>query len=84
MAPITLLRAAALAELASLAVLLVNLATVHLAPVASLIGPIHGCAYLLVIGTTWHLTRTAPATLLAAVPVLGGVLALRRIRDLRP
>lgn len=75
---LTLLRAAAIAELASLAVLLTNLATVHLPAVASLIGPIHGCAYLLVIGAAYHLTRSARTTLLAAVPIVGGILALRR------
>ncbi|WP_432969309.1 DUF3817 domain-containing protein [Dactylosporangium sp. CA-233914] len=82
--PVNILRVAAIVELASLAVLLTNLATVHVAAVASLLGPIHGCAYLFVIGTTWHLTRSAPTTLLGAVPVLGGVLALRRLRHPEP
>ncbi|GAA3300540.1 DUF3817 domain-containing protein [Dactylosporangium vinaceum] len=75
-----LLRAAALVELVSLVALLVNLATVHVAAVASLLGPVHGCAYLLVIGATWHRTRSARTTVLAAVPVAGGLLALRRVR----
>lgn len=78
--PVNLLRAAAIVELVSLAVLLTNLATVHAAPVAALFGPVHGCAYLLVIGTAWHLTRSGPATLLAAIPVVGGLVALRRVR----
>lgn len=72
-----LLRTAALVELLSLAVLLTNLATVHVPAVASLVGPIHGCAYLLVIGSAWHLTRSSRTTLLAAIPVIGGLLALR-------
>ncbi|GAA3453837.1 DUF3817 domain-containing protein [Dactylosporangium matsuzakiense] len=75
-----LLRAAALVELLSLAALLVNLATVHVAAVASLLGPVHGCAYLLVIGATWHHTHSARTTVLAAVPVAGGLIALRRVR----
>ncbi|MEV6630397.1 DUF3817 domain-containing protein [Actinoplanes sp. NPDC051470] len=72
-----LLRTAAIVELLSLAVLLTNLATVHVPAVASLVGPIHGCAYLLVIGAAWHLTRSARTTLLAVIPVIGGLLALR-------
>ncbi|GLY97986.1 DUF3817 domain-containing protein [Actinoplanes sp. NBRC 103695] len=75
-----ILRAAALAELLSLAVLLTNLATVHVPWVASLIGPIHGCAYLLVIGAAYRLTRSAATTLLAAIPVIGGLIALRRVK----
>ena len=52
-----LLRAAAPVELISLALLLVNLATVHWQAVASLFGPVHGCAYLFVIGATIHKSR---------------------------
>ena len=77
---IVLLRTAALIELLSLAVLLTNLATVHAPPVAALVGPIHGCAYLLVIGAAFHLTHSKTTTLLAAIPVVGGLLALRRLR----
>jgi hypothetical protein len=84
MSPFTLLRAAAVVELASLAVLLANLATVHVPAVASLVGPIHGCAYLLVIGVTGHLTRSARATLPAAIPVVGGLMALRRVHRQAP
>jgi hypothetical protein len=73
-----LLRAAAIADLATLAVLLTNLATVQIPQVASLIGPVHGCAYLLVIGATWQLTRSARATLLAAIPVLGALRTMLR------
>ena len=73
-----LLRIAAIVELASLAALLTNLATVHAPAVASLLGPLHGCAYLLVIGAAWHLSRSVTTTLLAAIPVIGGVIALRR------
>ncbi|MFI5912111.1 DUF3817 domain-containing protein [Dactylosporangium sp. NPDC051541] len=75
-----LLRAAALVELCTLLALLINLATAHVPAVASLLGPIHGCAYLVVIGATWHLTRSGRTTLLAAIPVVGGVVALRQVR----
>ncbi|MGW1102403.1 hypothetical protein [Streptomyces sp. NPDC002540] len=40
----TPLRIAAVVELVSLTVLLINLATLHYPAVASLTGPIHGCA----------------------------------------
>jgi hypothetical protein len=69
-----LLRIAAVVELATLAALLVNLATVHWAPVASLLGPIHGCAYLAVIGATWQMTKSRRSRLLAVVPGIGGLL----------
>jgi predicted dinucleotide-binding enzyme len=51
------LRIAAVVEVATLVALLVNLATVHWAPVASMLGPTHGCAYLAVIGATWQMTK---------------------------
>ena len=76
--PHRVLRVAAIVELVSLAVLLTNLATVHVPAVASLVGPVHGCAYLFVIGATLRLTRSKTTVLLAAVPVVGGLVALRR------
>ncbi|MEU8606626.1 DUF3817 domain-containing protein [Actinoplanes sp. NPDC048791] len=75
-----LLRIAALVELASLVLLLTNLATVHWAPVASLLGPVHGCAYLFVIGATIQVTGDLRTRLLAAVPGIGGLLVIRRLR----
>ncbi|MFJ3203101.1 DUF3817 domain-containing protein [Streptomyces sp. NPDC086989] len=92
--PSRLLRIAAPAELLSLAVLLANLATVHQRELASVVGPVHGCAYLMaVIGAattgTGTGTPSGPATdgarsdrtavLLALVPGAGGALALRRL-----
>ncbi|WP_411070094.1 DUF3817 domain-containing protein [Streptomyces sp. cmx-4-25] len=73
------LRVAARVELISLIVMLANVFTVHLAPVSSLTGPTHGCAYLFVVIATWRLRR-APATAkaLSLVPGVGGLLALRR------
>lgn len=74
------LRVAAHVELGSLAVMLANLATVHLKPVSSLMGPAHGCAYLFVVLTTWRLTSATPTTkAVALVPGIGGLLALRRM-----
>ncbi|MFF5896836.1 DUF3817 domain-containing protein [Streptomyces argenteolus] len=73
-----LLRISARAELVSLLVLLVNLATAHLPAVSSLMGPTHGCAYLFVVIAT---ARTAGASrrmkLYSLVPGVGGLLALR-------
>jgi hypothetical protein len=76
---VRLLRIAALVEAVSLLVLLVNLATVHLSWVAGLVGPLHGCTYLLVIGTAWQGTRRRRPRLLAIVPGVGGLLAERAI-----
>ncbi|WP_211268776.1 DUF3817 domain-containing protein [Actinoplanes subtropicus] len=75
-----LLRVAARVELVSLLVLLANLATVHARAVATLVGPLHGCAYLLVIGSTLAATRRGRPRLLALVPGVGGLLAERRMR----
>lgn len=74
-----LLRTAARVEAISLLLLLLNLATVHLRPVAGLIGPLHGCAYLLVIGATLRASRRARTRLLAVIPGVGGLLALRSV-----
>ncbi|WP_232376733.1 DUF3817 domain-containing protein [Amycolatopsis aidingensis] len=76
-----LLRIAAGVELLSLAVLLVNLATVHWSAVSSLIGPAHGCAYLFVIVLTARLSRaTTRMRLTALIPAIGGLLVLRNGR----
>lgn len=75
------LEIAAVMELLSLAVLLVNLATVHLPQITSLGGPVHGCAYLfVVILTAWYPRASRRARLLALVPGVGGLLALRTTR----
>ena len=79
--PSRLLRTAALVELISLALLLLNLATVHWPTLASLFGPVHGCAYLFVIGATIHESRDTPTRLLAIVPGIGGLLVIRRRRN---
>lgn len=74
------LRVAAHAELISLIAMLANLFTVHLRPVSSLLGPTHGCAYLFVVVATWRLKEaTTAAEVLAFIPGVGGLLALRRL-----
>jgi hypothetical protein len=77
-----LLRAAARVEVASLVLLLLNLATVHLEAVSSLLGPVHGAAYLFVIGATWQTTRSRRLRALASVPGIGGLLVLRRTQSM--
>lgn len=74
------LRIAAQGELISLMILLTNLATVHLKPVSSLMGPAHGCAYLFVVVATWRRKQATTITKATAViPGIGGLLALRRL-----
>jgi uncharacterized membrane protein YdcZ (DUF606 family) len=73
------LNIAAGAELVTLTLLLANLATVHLPAVSSVLGPVHGAAYLLVILLT-HNDRDAGGStkLLAWLPAVGGLLVIRR------
>lgn len=76
-----LLRIAAVAEAVSLAILLVNLLTAHLPAVAAAVGPLHGAAYLLVIVATLQVAGAPRAARWwAAVPGVGGLLAVRRLR----
>jgi hypothetical protein len=78
--PSRLLRVTAPLELASLAVLLANVSVLQLQAVASAIGPLHGCAYLIVIiATAREAGPDRTATVLSAVPGIGGMLALRRL-----
>jgi uncharacterized protein YhhL (DUF1145 family) len=75
-----LLRIATGVELVSLIVLLANLATVHWSVVSSLMGPIHGCAYLFVIiATVSEAQATRQTKTLAFLPGVGGLLALRQL-----
>lgn len=73
-------RIAAFVELLTLAVLLANLATVHLQQVTSMVGPTHGCAYLVIVLATWrnHGAATA-AKVVALLPGIGGLLVLRQL-----
>lgn len=77
-----LLRIAARVEVASLVLLLLNLATVHWEAVSSLLGPVHGAAYLFVIMATWQAKRGRRLRLLAFVPAVGGLLVLRRTQSM--
>jgi hypothetical protein len=72
-------RIAAFVELGTLVVLLANLATVHLKPVTSLIGPTHGCAYIVIVLATWRNgdARTR-AKAVALLPGIGGLLVMRQ------
>ncbi|MGH3777264.1 MAG: DUF3817 domain-containing protein [Pseudonocardiaceae bacterium] len=83
-ASLRLLRAATGVELVTLIVLLANLATVHWPAVSSVIGPTHGCAYLFVIIAAVRAAgATRQATLMALIPGIGGLLALRRLTTQR-
>ncbi|BCY10606.1 DUF3817 domain-containing protein [Actinoplanes sp. L3-i22] len=74
------LRIAAAVELISLLILVTNLATVHARPVASLCGPVHGCAYLAVLTlTAWTPGAGRTTKLIAWIPGIGGLLAIRRL-----
>ncbi|MEE1751569.1 hypothetical protein [Streptomyces sp. SP18CS02] len=77
------LRIAAHTEAASLTALLLNLLTVHLAAVSSLVGPLHGLAYLVALVSTWRTTTAASrgARWRAVIPGVGGLVALRHIRS---
>jgi Domain of unknown function (DUF3817) len=76
---LTALRVAAVVEASSLLVLVVNLATVHLANLASAIGPLHGTAYLVVIATSFLAPSAGRARWRALIPGVGGLLALRAV-----
>jgi hypothetical protein len=74
-----LLRIAARVELISLVLMLANLFTVHAPVVSSLLGPLHGCSYLVVIGATLAATGRLRPRLLAVIPGVGGLLAARAV-----
>jgi hypothetical protein len=81
--PLRALRIAAGAELATLAVLLANLATGHWPQVSSAVGPVHGSAYLFVVIFTVRLSRANRTRALAVVPGVGGLLVLRQLAGRR-
>ena len=76
------LAAAAAVETVSLAALLANLATAHVPWIASVLGPLHGFCYLVVIALAWQLPAPAGVRALSLVPAVGGLLVLRA--DRRP
>lgn len=77
------LRIAAGAEAASFAVLLGNLLTTHTQAITTLVGPLHGTAYLVAIAAASMAPSAAStgARWRAAIPGVGGLLALRQIRN---
>ena len=77
------LRVTAAVEAATSALLLGNLATVHLDAVAALTGPVHGLAWLATIAIAFLIPLPRAARLLAVVPGVGGLLALRRAETSR-
>jgi hypothetical protein len=68
------LRIAAVVEAVSVVALLGNLATVHVSAIASVLGPLHGTAYLVVIALTWSspAAGSSGARWPAVVPGIGG------------
>jgi len=77
---VTALRLTVVVESLTIAVLLLNLATAHVDWVASIVGPLHGTAYLAVIALVLSIPGSSRrARWLAVVPVAGGWLALREL-----
>jgi hypothetical protein len=74
------LTVASIAEAVTLVVLLVNRASVHLPAVTSAVGPLHGFVYLVTIATAFLAPLATRTRLLALVPGVGGLLALRSAR----
>ncbi|WP_375423935.1 hypothetical protein [uncultured Friedmanniella sp.] len=64
-------------EALTLAVLLVNLATVHVGGLAAALGPVHGLLYLVGVVLVWSSRSRWSARLLVLVPAVGTLLALR-------
>ncbi|MFD1939715.1 MULTISPECIES: hypothetical protein [Nonomuraea] len=74
----TYVRAAAYTEVISLVLMLANLATAHIREISSLLGPLHGCAYLVVVIGVLRLPSAGRrARLLAFLPGIGGWLSIR-------
>jgi hypothetical protein len=68
-------------ELASVALLLANVATLHSRPITATMGPAHGAVYLAVVVTAlFGRDLLARTRWMALIPVLGGVLTLRNVR----
>ena len=56
------------------------MATANAALIAALIGPVHGIAWLFGVITTWRdPRRTSGIAVLAAIPGIGAMLALRAL-----
>ncbi|WP_396349882.1 DUF3817 domain-containing protein [Actinoplanes sichuanensis] len=73
------MRPAAWVELISLSILLINMYTAHIDAITSMCGPVHGCAYLIVLILALNRTTLPVRTrLLGLIPGVGGVLVLRQ------
>ena len=71
-------------ETVTLATLLINLATSGNAAFAAAVGPVHGMFYLsVIILTLLNAAADRRAKTLSALPAVGGLLAVRRIRRRR-
>ena len=75
-----MLRVVAAVELGTLALLLMNLFTIHASEASRVLGPVHGLAYVGTIVCTALIAngRHTP-WLLALIPGVGGILAARVI-----
>ena len=71
------LKIAAAVEALTLVLLLGNLVTVHVPELSSLLGPVHGTAYLITIAAALAAIPTR-ARWLSLIPGIGGLLALSR------
>lgn len=80
------LRLAAAVELVSLVILLGNLLTTHTPAVATLVGPLHGMAYLVIVVTALLTPAALPPGVRwrAVIPGVGGLLVVRRMRNHSP
>ena len=81
---LTWLTLASVVETVSLAVLLSNLATVHLPAIATATGPVHGFAYLATIATAFLLPLPTRIRLLTLIPAIGGLVACSFARRTAP
>ena len=71
------MRIAAAVEAISLKLLIVNLLTAHLPAVTSVIGPIHGGAWLATIAIAFLIPLPLVPRWTSLVPGIGGLIALR-------
>jgi hypothetical protein len=68
-------------EFGTLLLLLANRATVHVPVVATILGPVHGCAYIAaIVTTTVHAGLLSRPTLLSVIPGIGATLAVADLR----
>lgn len=80
MSPRRALHVLGLAELTTLALLLLNLVTVHDRTVSGILGPVHGLAYTAtIIAAALLANGRSRVWLRAVVPGIGGLLAARAV-----